>query len=159
GTSILSGTESNPPNRLRGVRRRGVEPDPRARRRLDHGIHQGLEYPRLRWIESDAAANHHYVDSSRAECRAGRRACRLRAPAGIDQQPFEVMPHRPGALLISLDPARNDVRVEWLAAKELAVEVDRIGIQPDPEDSLAPHLPLLLRFGIGGTHTPYFFEL
>jgi hypothetical protein len=89
-------------------------------------------------IESDAAANHHHVDSSRAECRAGRRACRLRAAARINQQPFEVVPHPPDALLISLDPARNAVRVEWLTLEELAVEVDRIGIQPDPEDSLAP---------------------
>jgi len=50
---------------------------------------------------------------------------------------------------ISLDPARNDVRVEWLALEELAVEVDRIGIQPDPEDSPAAYLTLLPLFGIG----------
>src|SRR5262249_15530355 len=48
-------------------------------------------------------------------------------------------PRSRGRLLIGLDSARDDVRVEWLALEELAVEVDRIGIQPDSEDSPAPH--------------------
>jgi hypothetical protein len=70
---------------------------------------------------------------------AARAAAPPPPPRPANQQPFEVVPHPPDALLISLDPARNDIRVEWLALEELAVEVDRIGIQPDRQHSLAHH--------------------
>src|SRR4029077_4909911 len=56
------------------------------------------------------------------------------------QQPFEVVAHRPNVRLLGLDPTRDHICVEWLAPEEVAIEVDCMGIQPDPEHSPARHV-------------------
>jgi hypothetical protein len=45
-------------------------------------------------------------------------------------------PHSQDARLVSLDPCCNHVGVKWLAPVEVAVEVDRIGVQPIPSTRL-----------------------